>query len=57
MFGGIFKKNVNAVQMMTKVVNTVAKPVTEAVASVQQKKPESSSDEEEEIDETPEIVK
>lgn len=57
MFGGIFKKNVNAVQSMTKVVNTLTKPINEAVASVQQKKVESSSEEEEEIDDTPELAK
>lgn len=57
MFSGIFKKNVNAVQSMTKVVTTLTKPINEAVASVQQKKVESSSEEEEDIDDTPELAR
>ena len=57
MFGGIFKKNTNAVQQMSKVVNTLAKPLNEAVAAVKPKVESSSEEEEEEIDDTPEIAK
>lgn len=61
MFSGLFKKNVATVQMLNKATQNVAQNAAQNVAQLvkpmQQKEDDSSSEEDEAMDDSPEVAK